>query len=113
MTQRCKIWLGLIFSVYSLLFVVNLANNWLHHTLTMYTWVSLTVQGGLIVGIGLLLFAHKRTGFFLICLIQGAAYIANVFFFGNSVLSCMLAFVPMPLITWYFLKTDNTWPALG
>lgn len=112
MTQRCKTWLWLIMIIYGGLLIAGLINNALHGTLSSIFWANAAVQIALIIGIMMILFWRKRTGFFLMCTINFAAYVINVFFMGNSAFLCMAMFIPLPLITWYFLKTDESWLAL-
>lgn len=113
MSQRCKTWMWIALALYTILAAVNLVRGITADSLTPVLFASLAIQAGIVAGISLMLFFSRKSGFFLICTIQACAYFVNVFLMGQNVFQCMLYFVALPFITWYFLKTDASWQALS
>lgn len=102
MTRILKVWLWilLVLHVSSCVVMAVVA------IVSPSSWIDVGLEMLSVAGIGLLLFARKKLGFYLFCASAVIGFIVSVIL-GTSVIFALISAVLASLIVWLLMK--NTW----
>lgn len=102
MTKPLKIWLWIVFIFNILGEVANIAAAIYAPSLVLYV----VVEAIILIGVILLLFKQKKTGFYLLCVASVLGMILNIAS-GSNIAYAIVSGIVMPLIIWLLMR--KTW----
>ncbi len=103
MTKGCKIWLWFIFIINAIVFVLSLP---LIFRAGLWGIYAEAAELFMIIGIALLLFKQKKTGFYIIAAVSVVCCIVNIISSARIIYPIVTAIIS-PAITYYFISKNS------
>ncbi len=105
-----KVWLWIIFVINIITLVVSIPTiltgiTLLGPTYTLLSVISIVVSCVFVAGIAVLLFGHKKVGFYLMVVAAVASLILNIAL-GTNIVRAIISAVLCPLITYFVIKSQ-------
>lgn len=105
MTKGCKFWLWIIFVANIFFLAMSLISGADNLGIKLYA-LSVTAQIVSIFAIFLMLFQHRKIGFYIYVLSIIAAFFVSVFS-GVSIIYSIIAAIISPAITYFFISRNK------